>query len=127
MTKLDLDDAGRPGSEARDPVQLGACISCVYFRAFTDAEQKDSKGVVNADGWCFASPPQIGIRQGKLGGGVVEPVRPPTRKGDVCRYWNAEFAGDSGYAAASALEDAASRLWTIAELMRELVQTGTKI
>jgi len=124
--KLNSSDAGNPGSELPS-VSGSSCLTCVYFRAFNDQEKLEARGLVVGDGWCFANPPNIGVRAGKLGGGVIEPVRPPTRKNDVCRHWNPELAGDAVYACADALDKAAERLDRIAELMRELVQTGTKI
>jgi hypothetical protein len=120
-----MEPGGTPGTELPS-VSGSSCLTCVYFRAFTEEERRDARSVVKGDGWCYADPPKLGVLQDRLGTARVEPVRPPTFARDVCRHWNPELAGDAVYACADALDKSAERLDRIAELMRELVQTGVK-
>ncbi|MGH7886258.1 MAG: hypothetical protein ACREPG_00205 [Candidatus Binatia bacterium] len=108
-----------------DPVK---CETCVYFRAFTAADRADLRMRLHGDGWCYAQPPQFGASADKLGGAVVQPIRPPTNAGDLCQHWRwrAEFAGDVSMGVAEALESIADGTAILAQYLRESVNVGRK-
>jgi len=120
MPPEQLTDPPRP-----NPVK---CASCVYFRAFSAAELKDSLGIVKGDGWCYALPPQLVLRASRADPktGIVEPMHPPTFAGDLCRHWRGEFAGDATIAGAEALENMADDLAALVRFVREAVNVGRK-
>lgn len=118
-----------PEHEGAPPaVDQVKCETCIYFRAFNAQETREVRGLVTGDGWCYAQPPQISVRASRADptAAVIEPMRPPTRAGDVCRFWRAEFAGDATYASADALEVIAVEFERLTMFLRELVSAGGK-
>lgn len=121
---LVIPEGAAPPPGGSDPVK---CETCVYFRAIAGADKVVSAdGRVEGDGWCYANPPNVSVRRWPVGGFVIEPIRPPTRAGDLCRHWRAEFAGDAGMPIAEALEGMAEDVAALVQYMREAVNVGRR-